>query len=187
LRTVCEAYEKQEDHDAAVADCTEAIKIDPKYGWPTTTVASRITVCMNTMQRWPTTPRRSGSIPGRVAYTRRGMAWTEKGEFDQAVANITEAVTIDRNTLGFGQRGQALFRKRLITKKRGMGARDRRLQRASSSIQNGLAVSARGVALQQNNRQYDLAVPDCSEPSSASLKIPADTIASASLTKAEGL
>src|SRR6267378_3089554 len=62
----CEAYESKEDHDAAVADCTEAIKIDPKYGWAYNNrgVAYSITVCMNTMQRWPTTPRRSGSIPG---------------------------------------------------------------------------------------------------------------------------
>ena len=43
--------------------------------------------------------------------------------------------------------------------------------------------SARGVAY-SNNRQYDLAVPDCSEVISENPKIPAGTIASASLTKA---
>src|SRR5712664_3689446 len=60
----CEAYESKEDHVAAIADCTEAIKIDPNMAGPTTTVASPTTVCMNTTLRWPTTPRRSGSIPG---------------------------------------------------------------------------------------------------------------------------
>jgi hypothetical protein len=44
----------------------------------------------------------------------------EKGEFDHAIADTTQAVTIDpKCAFGFGQRGQALFRKRLITKKGG--------------------------------------------------------------------
>jgi hypothetical protein len=47
-------------------------------------------------------------------------AGTEKGEFDQPIADIAQALAIDpKYAFGFGQRGQALFRKRLITKKGG--------------------------------------------------------------------
>lgn len=55
----CQAYASKADHAAAIADCTEAIRIDPITPLPTTTVASLITVCATTMQRLPTTPRRS--------------------------------------------------------------------------------------------------------------------------------
>jgi tetratricopeptide (TPR) repeat protein len=85
----CEAYESKEDHDAAIADCTEAIKIDPKYGWAYRGVAyyglheydaaladHAEAIRVNSRDAW--------------AYARRGMTWTEKGEFDQAIADLTE-------------------------------------------------------------------------------------------------
>jgi len=53
-------------------------------------------------------PRRGDQVDSRDvwAYARRGMAWTEKGEFDQAVADITEAVTIDpKYAFGFRPKG----------------------------------------------------------------------------------
>jgi len=72
----------------------------------------------------------------------------------------------------------------LINEKRRMGTRDRRLQRGIKLDPHLLWLySSRGVAY-SNNRQYDLAVPDCSEVISAKPKIPAGTIAAASLTKA---
>jgi len=66
---------------------------------PTTTVASPTTVCMNTTLRWPTTPRRSGSIPGTCG-PMPAAAWRgrSKGEFDQAVADITRRSQSIRNT-----------------------------------------------------------------------------------------
>jgi tetratricopeptide (TPR) repeat protein len=95
------------------------------------------------------------------AYTRHGMAWTEKGEFEQAVADIAEPVTIDpKYAFGFGQRGQALFKKRLITKKGGWESAIADYSDAIKLDPNLLWLySSRGVAY-SNNRQYDLAVPD---------------------------
>ena len=64
--------------------------------------------------------KKKGKESARKIYARHGMAWTEKGEFDRALADLTEAVTIDPSyAFGFGQRGHAHFRKRLITKKGG--------------------------------------------------------------------
>jgi tetratricopeptide (TPR) repeat protein len=119
------------------------------------------------------------------AYTRHGMAWTEKGEFDQAVAAITEAVTIDpKYAFGFGQRGQALFKKRLIAKK---GGWEPAIADYSEAIKLDPDLvwlySARGVAY-SNNANTTSPCRIAARSSSASPRIPADTIASASRTKA---
>ena len=47
----------------------------------------------------------AGIGPLSLELTLIASAWSEKGEFDQAVADITEAVTIDpKYAFGFGQR-----------------------------------------------------------------------------------
>ncbi len=117
----CEAYAGKEDHNAAIADCTEAIRIDPKYGfaynnrgiayyglhdYDAALADHDEAIAINAKDAW--------------AHVRHGMAWTEKGEFERAIADINEALTIDpKYAFAFGQRGQAQFRKRLITKKGG--------------------------------------------------------------------
>ena len=121
---------------------------------PTTTVASPITVCMNTTLRWPTTPRRSGSIPGTCG-PMPATAWRgwKRVNSTQAVADITEAVTIDpKYAFGFGQRGQALFRKRLITKKGGWEPAIADYSRGHQArSKSGLAVQLARRRLQQQS------------------------------------
>src|SRR6266851_3431288 len=100
------------DYDRAIADYGEAIKLSPKDAWA---FAHRCEAYESKEDHDAAMRVDSRDV---WAYTRHGMAWTEKGEFEQAVADITEAVTIDpKYAFGFGQRGQALFKKRLITKK----------------------------------------------------------------------
>ena len=98
-----------------------------------------------------------------MARARRGIAWTEKGEFDSATADLTEAIKIDPNdAFGFAQRGLTQFRKRLITKKGGW-------EPAISDFSEAIRLDPNAVALYGQkasptaNRQYDLAVPDCRE------------------------
>jgi tetratricopeptide (TPR) repeat protein len=140
---LCEAYESQEDHDAAIADCTEAIKIDPKYGWA---YNNRGVAYYGLHEYDAALADHAEAISSRDAwaYARHGMAWMEKGEFDKAVADITDAVTIDpKYAFGFGQRGQALFRKRLITKKGGWEPAIADYSEAINSIQIWFGCTAR--------------------------------------------
>ena len=92
------------------------------------------------------------------------MAWTEKGEFERALADINDALKVDpKYAFAFGQRGQTLFRKRLITKKGGWESAIEDFGEAIKLDPNLLWLySSRGVAY-SNNRQYSLAAADCGE------------------------
>ena len=91
------AYGNKGEYDKAIADYTEAIRLDPKYakayynrGWAYGEQGRATT------RRLPTTPRPSGSTRSMpVAYYDRGNAYAEKGEYDKAIADYTEAIRLD--------------------------------------------------------------------------------------------
>ena len=156
----------KKDYDRAIADYGEAVKLSPEDAWA---FAHRCEAYESKEDQDAAVAHCTAAI--RIepeygwAYNNRGAAYYGlHGEFDPAVADITEAVTIDpKYAFGFGQRGQALFRKRLITKKDGWEPAIADYSEAIKLDQNLVWLySSRGVAY-SNNRQYDLAVPDCSE------------------------
>ena len=115
-RHAAEAYKNQGDWDKAIADYTEAIRLDPKYamayserGVPTRTRAT-------TTRPSQTTPRPSGSTRSdAIAYWNRGGATSEKGDYDKAIADYTEAIRLDPNyALAYFNRGVA-YEKRATT------------------------------------------------------------------------
>ena len=177
-------YLMKGDSDKAIADCTEAIRLDPKYAWHITTVALPTGKRANTTKRSPTIPRPSGStrnsprrtttgasaynaratttkrsptsprpsgstrkLPWRtttgalptstrasttkrlptaprpsgstrklaLAYNNRGLAYNDKGDYDKAIADCTEAIRLDpKFALGVQQPGICLQRQERV-------------------------------------------------------------------------
>ena len=91
------AYGNKGEYDKAIADYTEAIRLDPKFAvgifqpWhrPMGTRA-------NTTRRLPITRRPSGLIPKSAeAYCNRGVVYDVKANYDKAIADYTEAIRLD--------------------------------------------------------------------------------------------
>ena len=95
-------WSRKNDYDKAIADYTEAIKLDPRTWRLSTAAASPGTTKKNTTRRSPISPRPSGSIPTIAdAYAERGRAWASKNDDDKAIADYTEAIRIDPRTRCF--------------------------------------------------------------------------------------
>ena len=121
------------EYDKAIADYTEAIRLDPKRPTPTSTGATPGIRRRSTTRPSPTTPRRSGSIPkDAMAYNNRGVAWHAKKEYDKAIADYTEAIRLDPKDA----RGLQQPRARLA-RKEGVRQGDRRLHRGDPARPQG--------------------------------------------------
>ena len=77
-------WDYQNEYDKAIADYTEAIRLDPSNPTPTTIGDSPGTRRASSTRPSPISTRRSGSIPENAsAYSRRGDAWSAKAELRQ--------------------------------------------------------------------------------------------------------
>ena len=90
------AYEKKGDYDREIADCTEAIRLDPKLAmaYNNRGVAyglkgdydREIADCTEAIRLDPKLAK---------AYGNRGFAYGRKGDYDRAIADCTEAIRLD--------------------------------------------------------------------------------------------
>ena len=94
------ASEKKE-YDAAIAAFEKAIRLDPKMAKAWHCRAHRTFPRTNATRRFPTLPKRSGSIrKWRIAWYGRGTAYFVKHEYDKAVFDFTEAIRLDPKMAG---------------------------------------------------------------------------------------
>ena len=88
-------YER-EDYDRAVADFDQATKLDRRMPPPSTTAASPITRSATTTAPSRISTRRSSSIPSsRWPIGARGYALAGHGDYDKAIADLTQAIKLD--------------------------------------------------------------------------------------------
>ena len=96
------AYNSKGEHDRAIADYGQAIRLDPKNRTPITTAASPITAkaIMTAPSRitisYQLRPANTGS------YMNRGIAHYSKGDYDRAIADYGQAIRLnpkDANSL----------------------------------------------------------------------------------------
>ena len=124
----CEAYESKRTTTRPLRIAPRRSRSIRNMAGPTTTVASPITVCMNTTQRWPTMPRRSGSIPGTCgpmpAAAWRGRKRVNSTRRSPISPRRSQSI---RNT-PLRPKGSGALQEEVDHEKRRMGARDRRLQ-----------------------------------------------------------
>ena len=107
----------------------------------------------------PTSPRRSGSIPTCPAYNNRGSAWSQKKDYDKAIADYNEAIRLDPTyATGLLQPGPVPG-----TAKKELRQGHRRLQRGHPARSKyALAYSNRGDA-GYAKKDYDKAIADYNE------------------------
>ena len=89
------AYANEGDLDRAIADFSEAIRLDPSppAAFDDRGLAYRDKNDLD--KAWPTSARHSDSTPKRAAYRDCGSLSIRKREFDRAIADYTEATRLD--------------------------------------------------------------------------------------------
>ncbi len=109
-----QAYMSKDDHDRALADATEAIRLDAKS-------AKAFNLRGTALQKKKEHDRAIADFseairldPGfALAYVNRGDAWDEKGELDRAIADLNEGIRLDpKSARAFNLRGYVQQRKR---------------------------------------------------------------------------
>jgi tetratricopeptide (TPR) repeat protein len=95
-------YEDKHEYDRAIADCSEAIELDPKiplaYHYRCQALVQKkdydrgITDCDKAVELDPNFAKRYGNRCG---------AYFEKGDYDRAIADCDKAVELDPTGLGF--------------------------------------------------------------------------------------
>jgi tetratricopeptide (TPR) repeat protein len=113
-----EAFERDDmpdtgEHDKAIADHTEAIRLNPQsanayigrgLNWDSKGEHDKAIADYNEAIRLD--PQSAD------AYNNRGLAWTKKGEYDKAIADYTEAIRLDpQDARAYNNRGVAWKRK----------------------------------------------------------------------------
>ena len=103
------AWRSKQEYDRAIADCTEAIRLDPKlavaynnrgFAWNEQEEYDRAIADYDEAIRLD--PKYA------AAYSNRGFAWHDKGEHDRAIADYTEAIRLDpKLAVGYNNRGSA--------------------------------------------------------------------------------
>ena len=150
------AWSGKGEHDQAIADCTEAIRLDPKTPWRTAIGAA-------SGNRRGNTTRPSPTAPGDPARSRR-MHWAYitgatpgiEGGYDKAIADYNEAIgSIPRMPRAYYYRGPRL--------ERSGGARqgDRGFDRGDPARSQVLpGVQQPGQRLDMEKAEYDKALAD---------------------------
>ena len=147
------------DYDKAIADCTEAIRLDPKYALAYQTVACLREARATTTKRLPTAPRPFASIRNApLAYLNRGVPTRTKGDYDKAIADFTEAIRLDPKY------AQAYYHRGVVYGKK--GDYDKAIADFTEAIRldpkSAEAYRNRGVAYGKKG-DYDKAIADCTE------------------------
>ena len=103
-------WETQGEHDKAISDLTEAIRINPES-------AATFVVRGNIFLKHKEDDGKAIAdydeairlepAEFAVAYSNRGLAWSAKGEFDKAIADFTEAIKLGVDAWAYNQRGRA--------------------------------------------------------------------------------
>lgn len=111
------AWQEKGDRDRAMADFTDAIRLDPDSSlaysdrgilWREKKDIDRAIADFTEAIRIEALPKSDLPGPGYVnVYTNRGLAWQAKGDFDHALADYSEAIKFDsRNAEAFYYRAQ---------------------------------------------------------------------------------
>jgi len=98
----CLAYEIRGDHDRAIADCDQAIKLDPKYA---RAYAGRGLVYEDkgdhdrAITDYGMAIELDPKLP--AVYAKRGLVYAKKGDKQHAIADLSEAIELDPANEGF--------------------------------------------------------------------------------------
>jgi TPR repeat/Tetratricopeptide repeat len=112
------ASNRKRDFDKAIADYSEAIRLNPTYAiaynnrghawYAKNDFGKAIADYSEAIRLNPTYA---------LAYWNRGIAWQGKNDFDKAIADYSEAIRLNpRNTMAFSYRGNAWFEKGQVDK-----------------------------------------------------------------------
>lgn len=109
----CLAYEDRGDHDRAIADCDQAIKLDPQYTNPYTNRGRAYMQKGDNDQAITDYDKAIELNPKESnAYDLRGIAYRNKGDNDRAIVDFDKAVELDpKNAKAYFNRGLAYGRK----------------------------------------------------------------------------
>jgi tetratricopeptide (TPR) repeat protein len=153
------AYANKNDYDRAIADYTEAIRLDPKYA---DAYGKRGNVYLVRKDNDRAIADYADAIrlnpKFAVAYNNRGLAYANKNDYDHAIADFTEAIRLDpKFAIAYNGRGIANAHKKNY---------DRAIADYNEAItlnpKYAVAYYNRGNAY-YNKREYNYAIPDYTE------------------------
>ncbi|MGH6848409.1 MAG: tetratricopeptide repeat protein, partial [Methylocella sp.] len=108
-----DAYATKANHDRAIQDCTEAIRLDPKYSYAYTVRGASYANKANydhAIQDYNEAIRLDPNYAH--AYTVRGIAYANKANYDRAIQDYNEAIRLDpKYALAYTRRGDAYYNK----------------------------------------------------------------------------
>ena len=107
------AHYQQQDYDRAIADYSEAIRIEPSNAGALTN-RGHAWYCKQQHDRAIADYSQAIAVDAKFhhAYSGRGSAWLAKGDFDRALADFTNAVALDpRFALYYANRAGAWYSK----------------------------------------------------------------------------
>ena len=110
----CGGWLLQDEHDRAIADCDQAIRLDPKFalGYHNRGVAWHD---KGDLDRAIADYSRAIELDlkSTLSYNMRGVAWSSKGDDDRAIADFGAAIRLDpKNARAYFNRGNAWSRKK---------------------------------------------------------------------------
>ena len=89
------AYAGKGDTAKAIADCEEAIRLDPKLAEAYFVRGNAYNKSVTSTRPSPTTRRPSGSTRNSPRLCQPGLGLRKKGLWDKAIADFTEAIRLD--------------------------------------------------------------------------------------------
>ncbi len=111
------AYDRKGEHDRAIADYAEAIRLDPKSAkaYYNRGIAYDHKASMTAPS--PISMRPSASTrKTRTPIISRGVAYNRKGDYDRAIADYGEAIRLDpQNAHAYTRRATSIPAKAIIT------------------------------------------------------------------------
>ncbi|MBM4093260.1 MAG: tetratricopeptide repeat protein, partial [Planctomycetes bacterium] len=104
-----DAWRKKSEYDKALADCTEAVLLDPQFAWAYN-IRGLIHAEKGDLDRAIADHTESIRLDPTYAwaYACRGDAWRRRGDLEEAIADYTESVRLDpQYAWAFKSRGMA--------------------------------------------------------------------------------